>query len=963
MNINNSCQNINSDNYNVIDLQMKNKLTVLTINVRSLCGKHAELLTFLNSFAYSFMFICLTEICLDENNDAGFGIPNYVCFKKLRNNYGGGIFVYVLKGISVKLVDERTGIFSSHESVCLKSCLPNIGDFYLITIYRPPRLSKNEFLDYLDSTMEFFQSKKMCITGDFNLNLLNSNDAYIVQFCNIMSSFDMHCTIDKPTFTSNTTREPLSCLDHFWHNLNSSTHSFVIYPPFSDHLAIVLCVDCIVPVPQNFTEFRDFSYNNKTSFTEALELESEFYTVATNDVDIEIERFSNWVAHFLNRFFPLKRKVISFKSSTAPWLTSKIKRCINKKHKWFRLYKAGLITYRSFKLYCDRLKVLLKCAEAKYYERRFEKLKNNPTQNWNLLRDLLGIKCKTTCEKLVFNGNVYNEPFAIANIFVNYFATIPVDLVNNLPPSNIDGLSHITRNIHNFYLFHPSIHEVEGFIRGLKNTTSDKIFLSKVLKLGSNSFSVIIRDLLNLCIRQATFPDTFKIARVTPVYKKGCKEDVSNYRPISILNNLSRIFESFIQSRITSFLERYNLFSPDQYGFRRGMGTETACLRLITHILPAFVDKSYGAVLFLDFSRAFDTVQHEILTVKLDRLGVRGLPLEFIKSFLSSRSQYVELQNCKSALQSSSMGVPQGSSTGPLFFTVYINDLPSYLGSTCKSLLYADDTTICVIAENVHILETNLNECLRRVYEWCLFNRLSININKTEVVIFTNRDLDIAPQIKLNNVPIKVVDTFKYLGVFFDSHFKFNIHVTELCKKLSRYCGISFRLKNKLNLHTARTFYYAYFYSTVSYCIAAWGGLLICSHRGDKLCRLQDRMVKNLFSRYYPGLTLNELYIRINLLKLGDIYRLRLVILLYRMLKLGHFPEILSFINPTSGVHEHETRQSNQFRLPFPRVECIRESFVYQILSAWNGLASEIKSLESLVQFKSACHKFYLNKY
>ena len=203
----------------------------------------------------------------------------------------------------------------------------------------------------------------------------------------------------------------------------------------------------------------------------------------------------------------------------------------------------------------------------------------------------------------------------------------------------------------------------------------------------------------------------------------------------------------------------------------------------------------------------------------------------------------------------------------------------------------------------------------------------------------------------------------KKLCPILNSDISSDIHIDTLYCKLSKFCGISLRLKYKLNLHTAKIFYFSYFLGSLSYCIVAWGGLLTSSQRGSKLLKLQDRIIKNLFSRFYPTLSSNELYCKLYLLKLPDIYKIRLATLMYKMLKLNRFPELLTFINLSLGTQNYPTRQSQYYLLPFPRVNCIRESFMYQIISIWNELDPEIKNLETLSSFKNACYQFYINKY
>ena len=826
--------------------KLKNNFSILTINVRSLRGKYLDLLAYIDSFNSRFLFLCLTEVCLDDSVDSGFPIPNYARFTCFRNANGGGIVVYALESISTSIVENKSGIFPTHEALLLHCDLVGFGEFFLWTVYRPPSLSKANFCTYFDSNLDFFVNKKLCITGDFNLNFLELNNPYVRQFSNIMSNFDLRFSIDKPTFTSNENHEPLSCLDNFWHNFNSSTDSFIIYPPFSDHMIIILCVYLTIPTFYKTITFRNFNRVKIDTFLDCLPEECDRFGMVSPNVVLEIERFLKWFNYLTNKFFPLQRKTVSSKRACAPWMTSRIKKCIVKKHNWFKLFKAGLITYNSFKIYCRKLRYLLKCAEAKYYERRFNKLKTNARDNWNLLRDLLNINSQNNCSRLLVNNVIHSDSNQIAQLFADYFYEVPINLANNVPPSMLDGLHHIARHERSLFLFDSTSNEVSSIIKGLKNNSSSSDILVKVLKLGVDYFSIIISELINLCIDASIFPNQLKIAKVIPIHKRGNKELLSNYRPISILNNLNKIFEGVIYRRLYSFMEKFSLFSPSQFGFRRGLGTEVALLQLTSYVLPAYTDNKFVATIYLDYSKAFDTIDYNILLAKLDRLGVRGVPWQLIQSYLSNRKQYVSIRNCDSALSPITLGVPQGSCNGPLFFSIYVNDLPQFLGPICDKILYADDTTIILGGDDIPGIERSINDCLVKVCDWSAYNRLSLNVDKSKAMIFTNRQF-INPSFRLYDSPLELVESYKYLGVTFDCKLKFNSHILDICKKLHKFCGISFRLRNKLNLHSARSFYFAYFYSIASYSVVVWGGSLVCSHRGNRLCKLQDRIVKKPF--------------------------------------------------------------------------------------------------------------------
>jgi hypothetical protein len=462
--------------------------------------------------------------------------------------------------------------------------------------------------------------------------------------------------------------------------------------------------------------------------------------------------------------------------------------------------------------------------------------------------------------------------------------------------------------------------------------------------------------------RYHTYPDVLKIAKITPVHKVGSRTCISNYRPISILGNLNKIFEKVTHVRLNSYFVSQDLLSSSQFGFRRGVGTETAMLHLVSYALQAFEDRGFVLCVYMDFSKAFDTVNHALLLTKLDRYGVRGLALDLMKSYLNNRIQYVSYCAVSSEKQSVKVGVPQGSCLGPLLYSIYTNDLHRFIDNRCRDVMYADDTTLVSFSQDLELLKLRKNVILGSVIEWCNYNRLAVNVTKTKAMLFTNRLAD-PPEIFINNSLLEYVEEYKYLGVIFDPKLKYQEHIVSLQNRVSRFCGISYRLGSYFTIGTARSFYYAFFYSTASYCIVVWGGVLVCSQRGNRLENMQKRIVKNLFQKFYVNLAYNELLKEVELLKLVDIYKFRVGCMMYKMLKEGFCPALLEYIDPHTANHEFNTRNVNRFVLPLPSVENIRMNFKYQCLNTWNNIPYNIKTVESLKIFRINYKEYLLSAY
>ena len=243
--------------------------------------------------------------------------------------------------------------------------------------------------------------------------------------------------------------------------------------------------------------------------------------------------------------------------------------------------------------------------------------------------------------------------------------------------------------------------------------------------------------MFNLCLRTGTHPDLMKVAEVIPIFKKGQKDTLTNYRPISLLSQFNKIFEKLLHSRIYSYLSKFNLFSKKQFGFRKNYSTSLAICNIYDELLNNVDEGKYSCCIFLDLSKAFDSVQHDVLLCKLEKLyGFRGNALELMKSYLTNRVQYTKIGNSKSKLLKIDCGVPQGSSLGPLLFMLYVNDLPQV--SEFSTTLFADDTYLALSDKSLVSLETKVNTQLQNIDIWLRRNILSLIIQKRPICYAIN---------------------------------------------------------------------------------------------------------------------------------------------------------------------------------------------------------------------------------
>ena len=790
---------------------------------------------------HKFTFIIVTETWLNVNSDYLFELDSYKSHNIYRNNrIGGGIKVYYLGHICTRVLDDFTGSSGPCESILINANVPGCGKMMIFGIYRPPSNSVTEFISYIEGFLVSHGHNNIICVGDFNIDVLDlENRPYSRDFVNTFSSYGFTNEINKKSYVSPITDSEVSCLDHVWNNFGIERTSYVIKHKLSDHYGVATIFKNHVDNIPIKIKFRDFSVGNIQSYMSKIEDEFSSFSSSFYDANDYTNYLTSSLNRLLNKYFPIKCKIITHKRIQSPWITSKIKKCIEKKHRWYRLWKGGLITLTSYKRYCSSLRNLLRIAKKNYYVHKLNSLNNDPKKNWKLLNKMMNKNVKGIPDEFIINGSSCADPQLVANAFNTYFVDHPHQIHENIDESNGDYSNIISQNTNTMYFDFFDELEILKVICNLKKEGDRQDISRRFIKLSASYVSKLLCKLFNMCLTTSIYPDGLKIAKVTPVFKKGKNNDISNYRPVSVLCNLGKIFDSLLYNRLSNFFMSQGLLSENQYGFRKNRSTELAIFSLIDRILPAIENKIYAVCVFLDYSACFDTLSRDILISKLYRYGVRGLPLNLIKSYFADRKQYVNYKDAKSSMVNQDIGVIQGSKCGPMFYDIYSSDI-SQLCDSDEYLMFADDTCIIYVNENLNELIQHVNNRLAAISDWCKFNKLCLNASKCNYMLITNKIVDNDPIIYIDHDQISRVNCYKYLGVYMDDKLRYGRQIEVLKVTLSRFCGMSYRLKEHLNLKAAKNIYYSCVFSCVKYCMCIWGGKVQLTQIANNLVRLHE---------------------------------------------------------------------------------------------------------------------------
>jgi len=449
-------------------------------------------------------------------------------------------------------------------------------------------------------------------------------------------------------------------------------------------------------------------------------------------------------------------------------------------------------------------------------------------------------------------------------------------------------------------------------ISDLKNNkaTGPGSINTKILKLISPTVSQMLTDIINDCFSDGIFPTYLKSGNITPLHKKDSKLLASNFRPISLLSNISKIFEKLIHKRLYSYLEKNNIIYDFQFGFRKGHSTNHALITLTEAIRSALDSNEYAVGIFLDLQKAFDTVEHSILIKKLEHYGIRGTENDLLKSYLTGRCQCVKSDDIKSDQIEIKHGVPQGSVLGPLLFLLYINDLHNVVKHS-STFHYADDTSLLCKGKSLKNLNKHVNQDLKLLTTWLRANKISLNTSKTELIIFRspNKPLKKNLNFRISGQHIFPTSQVTYLGVQLQEHLNWNSYMNELIPKLARATGVISKLRHYVDYKTGVSIYYSMFNAHVIYSIQAWG--FISADSLDRITRLQNKALRLLNFKDLRAPT-KPLFINTKILPISYELKLRNCLLAFDILrKLTPVKPLLNFLKLVSQNHDYNTKSSD----------------------------------------------------
>ena len=746
--------------------------------------------------------------------------------------------------------------------------------------------------------------------------------------------------IEKSTRITETSESLIDLI--FTSNTEKIGESGILHLSISDHsLVYAVRQTRVTRKPPRTITFRNYNKFDEKQFVEELKNVPFHVIEACDDPDTTWSIWKTMFTEVCDKHAPVVTRKV--RGELCPWLTEDITKIMRERdHMHKKAIKSGISDdweiYRSLR---NKTNNCIRRSKESYYKTQLLENKNNPKGIWKLLKKLIPRKTKSPPSIMESEGQQTPSPTSIANRFNQYFSTIGSKLCNALSRRESQRPSSPPN-----WTFHFNPVEIESVTKQLKQLKTNKAagldnMPGRLLKVSAPIIAPSLTYIYNLSLSTSTFPYEWKAAKVTPLFKSGDRNLTENYRPISILPIVAKIIEKEVHSQVYAFLLEHKLLNKHQHGFRTKRSTNTALLSVIDKWFQGMDDSRVTAVVYLDLAKAFDTVRHPILIDQLSLMGINGAENDWFVSYLANRKQRVVYDGVLSAVEPITCGVPQGSALGPLLFLIYINSLPECI-KYGEINMFADDTALFFTGKDSIEIERNLNADLKLISQWLENNGLVINPTKTEfMIIGTHQKLRrFQPlELYLNNHIITKVETSKYLGVTLDSNLTWTPHVDKLYSKASSRIGVLRRIRPFLDISTAKLVYSTTILPILDYCDVVWDNCNVTS--SQKLQRLQNRSARIIMGTHV--MTSSEVLLKqLNWDKLEERRKLHKARLWFR-LQNNKMEGVNISLTCHKDVHNYNTRHKNDLKLPKPKTECLKRSFIYSGAKLWNSLSDDVK--------------------
>ena len=834
--------------------------------------------------------------------------------------------------------------------------------FLLCVIYRANSNTSFAFWDQLQDNINMITanySGNIMIVGDLNADFKTHHGKCLRNFVEA-NNLTLH--VQSPTRITETSS---SILDQIITNFPNHVYDVKVECPIS------MCDHSVISAKCNLKTNKGHSFKREVRTYNDESLENFMHNVTSYTwkcvtMDDSNEACDSFTDEFLNLAkLSIPSKQVTIRVNDKPWFTTTLRQLKRKCMRKYNLFKKNRNseTWQTYKeLQKEYHKNLIKSKtefETNTYRKLIESGAKNSKLWWRLTKNILKADNKSdsiptleTDEKCIDNDEDKAEAF---NEFFLRMSTL----------DNSDGDLPEERNIIN----HNSLDTIditeEDVLDQLKNLDTNKALgpdgiSPRLLKIAAKPISKILQYIFNLSIKTSKFPSAWKKANVVPIHKKGDKSVIDNYRPVSLLSVVAKVFERIVFKYVYNHFRDNFVISVYQSGFLPGCSTVTQLLEVYHHFCRAVDEGKEIRVVFLDISKAFDKVWHAGLLHKLQLCGIGGELLRWFSSYLADRQQRVVINGKNSNWGSIDAGVPQGSVLGPLLFLIYINDLTHVIRYS-KIRLFADDTCLFIEVNDRALTAKQIESDLTSIGIWAKKWRVSFSAQKTKSLTISNkRDAHHNPSIKFMGSDIEEVCEHKYLGLIFSNNLKWNAHIDSICMKARKRLSIVQPLKFKIDRKSLETIYFSFILPVMEYAYVVWGGS--CDTQLAKIEKIHVdamRLVTGATSRS----NIQRLYTETGWLSVKSRIDRAMIIMLFKIIN-QQSPNYLFELLPSNNAASinYSLRNRDNIKMPNCQKESFRRSFLPSAIRLWNKLEKNVRDAPSILSLKLELKKKHPDK-
>lgn len=950
------------DNLNVYYQNVRGLRTKTTAFYRNIC---------LNSYDV----VVLTETWLNDSiSDSELFDDRFMVWRRDRDytltcqDRGGGVLIAIRKDLTVT---AQPSYHSTAEDLWLSlsitsknSSRPTI--LHLCVLYLCKQNNGysfssqlHNFLSKLAYVLLMHPDDKYLVLGDFNLSNIqwtsNGLDSHILYPSNVSSN-------DETTLIDDLNMHNLNQFNGFL-NIEGRILDLVLsndivtitdcddaplVPIDPLHRSLLIRVQFIITPSLKPNSYVKYLYN-KGNYEQ---INKELSSVSWN-VELRNKPLDEAIGYFYDVIRSLRDKHIptgSFKSQFYPkWYSAALIKLIKEKYKFIRKYRIynNKTDLLSFKCLRDRARNLEHSCYLNFMASVEDSIEKNPKYFWSFLKSRS--KSNSMPTNIKYNNVVATSGESICNSFSSYFLSTflsanytDVSNFGSIEPIETSNVSQSQASINSIHVNKLEVSKILSNLDPSKSAGPDHLHSILLIKC-AETISIPISILFERSCTEGSFPALWKSAFVTPIHKKGSKMDVVNYRPISKLCIVSKVFERVVYDQVYAALK--NSFSPLQHGFLKGRSTVSNLILFNEYLTEAMDSGSQIDVVYTDYSKAFDRIDHTILISKLQNIGIHGDLLRWFSSYVDMRSQAVVINNYISSWVTIPSGVPQGSLLGPLLFAIFVNDISDCFHNS-NLLCFADDMKIFTKIVNISDVEALQND-LARLDDYCLRNKLDLNPLKCSITTFTRKINIIPSTYSLKNQTLQRSHVIRDLGVIHDSKLLFDEHITHIVTKA--YKALGFLMRSSSGFKKAKTLkilYCTFVRSLLEYGSQVWNPMY--STYVNRVERIQEKFMKFLcFKLRIPYISSNYLPLckRFHLLPLCMRRDISDIIFLLKIT--SNQIDCSDLLNKVKIKVPHRRKRYNPpLFIPFVNTNYRQNSFIYRTSNKFNNICSDKKTID-----------------